>query len=220
MSKPSKHPQTDALEDKYGPCNSGALKTLCHKLESDLQSEKDQVEQLKQALSPFYFFGKHYEGRDDILTPIVTRGHQALSVAAFLGAVWAFKNPATPKAPDDGGVVDMLFSRTSAPGSRPPKPEGLADLKQPAKAWLADAFENFATLLGDDEDPSFTITHSGVVVEFRVMTIPGLFERLCIKVPMNKLKNAINTGGLDFDGSMKVPKTKTKKASKKTTKTA
>jgi len=66
----------------------------------------------------------------------------------------------------------------------------LNDLKQPAKDWLADAMENLSGLLGDGDDPSFTLDVFGAEIEIRLNKLPGHFERVQIEVP-----NAEVTGG-------------------------
>lgn len=58
----------------------------------------------------------------------------------------------------------------------------IADLKQPAKNWLADHLQNFGTLLDAGEDPSCVITYQGVEVEIRLNKLPGVFERQAIEV--------------------------------------
>ena len=66
----------------------------------------------------------------------------------------------------------------------------LNDLKQPAKGWLADAMENLSGLLGDGEDPSFTLNIFGAEVEVRLNKLPGHFERVQIEVPNAALNSA------------------------------
>lgn len=58
----------------------------------------------------------------------------------------------------------------------------IADLQQPAKAWLADHLQNFGTLLDSGDDPSCIITYQGVEVEIRLNKLPGVFERETIKI--------------------------------------
>lgn len=58
----------------------------------------------------------------------------------------------------------------------------IADLKQPAKNWIADHLENFQTLIDAGDDPSCIITYKGVEVEIRLNKLPGVFERETIKV--------------------------------------
>lgn len=58
----------------------------------------------------------------------------------------------------------------------------LTDLHQPAKHWLADAVENFQTLLAENEDPSFVIEIGGAVIEVRLNEAPGVFSRKTIPV--------------------------------------
>jgi len=53
----------------------------------------------------------------------------------------------------------------------------IADLKQPAKYWLADHLNNFGVLLEKGEDPSCLITYGGVEIEIRLNKVPGVFER-------------------------------------------
>jgi hypothetical protein len=55
-------------------------------------------------------------------------------------------------------------------------------MKQPAKDWLADALENLGGMLGKGEDPSFIINIYGVVIEIRLNTLPGNFERQKIQI--------------------------------------
>ena len=70
----------------------------------------------------------------------------------------------------------------------------LNDLRQPAKDWLADALENLSGLLGDGEDPSFTLNVFGAEVEIRLNKLPGHFERLKIEVPNVKLTGEPRSG--------------------------
>lgn len=66
---------------------------------------------------------------------------------------------------------------------------GLVDLQQTAKNWLGCCLDNFSTLLGDNEDPSLSITlDQGVVLQLRAMTIPGHFERVEIAIPATQKK--------------------------------
>lgn len=58
----------------------------------------------------------------------------------------------------------------------------IADLQQPAKAWLADHLQNFGALLDAGDDPSCIITYQGVEVEVRLNKLPGVFERETIEV--------------------------------------
>lgn len=53
----------------------------------------------------------------------------------------------------------------------------LNDLNQPAKHWLADAMQNLGGLLGDGEDPAFTLDLMGAEIEIRLNKLPGHFER-------------------------------------------
>jgi hypothetical protein len=53
----------------------------------------------------------------------------------------------------------------------------IADLKQPAKNWLADNLQNFGSLLDAGEDPSCTFTLNGVEIEIRLNKLPGVFDR-------------------------------------------
>ena len=64
----------------------------------------------------------------------------------------------------------------------------LNDLKQPAKDWLADAMENLSGLLGDGDDPSFTLDVFGAEIEIRLNKLPGHFERVQIEVPNAKVE--------------------------------
>jgi hypothetical protein len=57
----------------------------------------------------------------------------------------------------------------------------IADLKQPAKNWLADHLLNFGNLLDAGEDPSCVITYEGVEIEIRLNKLPGFFEREAVK---------------------------------------
>ena len=66
----------------------------------------------------------------------------------------------------------------------------LNDLKQPAKDWLADAIENLSGLLGDGDDPSFTLDVFGAEIEIRLNKLPGHFERAQIEVPNAELTGA------------------------------
>ena len=58
----------------------------------------------------------------------------------------------------------------------------IADLKQPAKNWLADHLQNFGTLLDSGDDPSCVITYQGVEIEIRLNKLPGVFERKALPV--------------------------------------
>lgn len=58
----------------------------------------------------------------------------------------------------------------------------IADLKQPAKNWIADHLENFQTLIESGDDPSCTITYNGIEIEVRLNKCPGVFERATVKV--------------------------------------
>ncbi len=66
----------------------------------------------------------------------------------------------------------------------------LNDLKQPAKDWLADAMENLGGLLGDGDDPSFTLVVFGAEIEIRLNKLPGHFERVQIEVPNGRAMRA------------------------------
>ena len=57
----------------------------------------------------------------------------------------------------------------------------IADLKQPARNWLADHMENFGTLLAAGDDPSCVITYQGVEIEIRLKRLPGFFDRETIE---------------------------------------
>ena len=65
----------------------------------------------------------------------------------------------------------------------------ISDFKQPAKDWLADAVNNLGNFLKDGEDPSFTITIDGVVIEIRLNKIPGEgeFDRLTRQEEVEKI---------------------------------
>lgn len=58
----------------------------------------------------------------------------------------------------------------------------LHDLSQPAKNWLADAIQNLGGLLGDGKDPSFSLDIGGAEFEFRLIKLPGEFERVCVEL--------------------------------------
>ena len=58
----------------------------------------------------------------------------------------------------------------------------IGDLKQPAKSWLADAIDICGEKLGAGDDPSFFVEISGVKFEFRLMHLPGHFQRVNIPV--------------------------------------
>ncbi len=66
----------------------------------------------------------------------------------------------------------------------------LNDLKQPAKDWLADAMENLSGLLGDGDDPSFTLDVFGAEIEIRLNKLPGHFERVQVEVPNAEVSGA------------------------------
>lgn len=61
--------------------------------------------------------------------------------------------------------------------SERPLYQKLTDFQQPAKHWLADAVMNFAALLDEGDDPSFTIKLDGCVIEIRLNEAPGVFSR-------------------------------------------
>lgn len=68
----------------------------------------------------------------------------------------------------------------------------LTDLKQPAKHWLADAVINFQILLREGQDPSFTLSMGGCVIEIRLNEAPGVFSRHTIEVDMNQVGESAN----------------------------
>ena len=70
----------------------------------------------------------------------------------------------------------------------------LNDLQQPAKDWLADAMENLSGLLGDGENPSFTLDVFGAEIEIRLNKLPGHFERVQIDVPNAEVRGAAPNG--------------------------
>lgn len=56
----------------------------------DVLNREEQIERLREALQPFALFGrKHVDGRDDILSSVVSIGNQTLTVGAFQMAVEA-----------------------------------------------------------------------------------------------------------------------------------
>lgn len=59
----------------------------------------------------------------------------------------------------------------------------LSDIEQPAKDWIADVMLNLALLLGDGENPSFTMEFMGAEIEIRLNSLPGHFERRRIEPP-------------------------------------
>lgn len=72
----------------------------------------------------------------------------------------------------------------------------LTDLQQPAKHWLADAVLNFQTLLNEGDDPSFTLTVGGAVIEIRLNEAPGIFSRKTIGRRDSLNSREQPTGGL------------------------
>ncbi len=54
----------------------------------------------------------------------------------------------------------------------------IADINQPAKEWLSDLIKNMGTLLDNGDDPSMLIDIQGVVFEFRLNALPGVFKRV------------------------------------------
>jgi len=58
----------------------------------------------------------------------------------------------------------------------------IADLKQPAKNWLADHLNNFGYQLTAGDDPSCVITYQGVEIEIRLNKLPGFFDRYAAKI--------------------------------------
>jgi len=58
----------------------------------------------------------------------------------------------------------------------------IADLKQPAKNWIADNLNNFQTLINNGDDPSMDLNIGGCVIQIRLMKVPGLYERLEINI--------------------------------------
>ncbi|GAB6139902.1 hypothetical protein JCM14076_06310 [Methylosoma difficile] len=59
----------------------------------------------------------------------------------------------------------------------------IADLKQPAKNWLADHLNNFGNLLNAGDDPSCIISlPEGVEIEIRLNKLPEVFERQTFRI--------------------------------------
>jgi hypothetical protein len=58
----------------------------------------------------------------------------------------------------------------------------ITDLQQPAKDWIADHLQNFATLIESGDDPSCLVTYGGIEFEVRLNKLPGHFEREVLKV--------------------------------------
>ena len=76
----------------------------------------------------------------------------------------------------------------------------LTDLQQPTKHWLADAVQNFKQLLGEEDDPSFTVELNGCVIEIRLNEAPGVFSRRTVTLESqseNRLRSATSLSELD-----------------------
>lgn len=69
----------------------------------------------------------------------------------------------------------------------------ITDLQQSAKNWLADAFENFAQLMREGEDPSFTITCGPAVIEVRLQSLEGHFERRAVTIKNGKAEGGVKS---------------------------
>lgn len=59
----------------------------------------------------------------------------------------------------------------------------IADLKQPAKHWLADVINNFGAQLKNGENPSIELKlFDDVVIEIRLNKLPGIFDRETVEI--------------------------------------
>lgn len=61
-------------------------------------------------------------------------------------------------------------------------PDGLADIRQPAKQWIATLIESLGDQLADEGDGSIKLEISGSVIEFRIIKIPGVLDVQRIQV--------------------------------------
>lgn len=67
--------------------------------------------------------------------------------------------------------------------SRPLRnPEGLADMRQSAKQWIATLIESLGDQLADEGDGSIKLEIGGSVIEFRIIKIPGVLDVRRIQV--------------------------------------
>ena len=71
----------------------------------------------------------------------------------------------------------------------------LTDLQQPTKHWLADAVQNFKQLLGEEDDPSFTVELNGCVIEIRLNEAPGVFSRRTVTLESQSENDKLRHGG-------------------------
>ncbi len=68
--------------------------------------------------------------------------------------------------------------------SRPLRnPEGLRDMSQPAKEWIAVLIESLGDQLANKGDGSICLEIGGAVIEFRITKIPGVLETQKVRIP-------------------------------------